>query len=50
MKHSEDIYAAFQEKQVASELKVFDDSSHGFVPKDMQEAMKALSIGSRSNS
>ena len=42
IKHSQDIYAAFQEKKVPSELMVFDDSAHGFVPKDMEQAMKAL--------
>ena len=42
MKHSQDIHAAFQEKGVASELMIFDESSHGFVPKDMEQAMKAL--------
>ena len=42
IKHSEDIHAAFKEKAVASDLMVFDDSSHGLVPKDMEQAMKAL--------
>ena len=42
IKHSQDIHAAFEEKQVASELVVFDDSGHGLVPKDMEQAMKAL--------
>ncbi|MHB0956775.1 MAG: prolyl oligopeptidase family serine peptidase [Pirellulaceae bacterium] len=42
IKHSQDILTAFQEKQVASELMVFEDSSHGFLPQDMQRAMTAL--------
>lgn len=42
VKHSEDIHAAFQEQSVATELMVFDESSHGFVPQDMEQAMKAL--------
>ena len=33
IKHSQDIYAVFQEKNVASELVIFDESNHGFVPK-----------------
>ena len=42
IKHSEDIYAALQEKNVASELIVLEDSDHGFRGKDMERAMTAL--------
>ncbi|MHB8971346.1 MAG: nucleoside hydrolase [Pirellulaceae bacterium] len=42
IKHSQDILAAFREKNVTSELMIFDDSAHGLVPKDMQQAMTAL--------
>jgi acetyl esterase/lipase len=42
IKHSQDIYAAFQEKSVPSELIVFEDSDHGFRGKDMEQAMMAL--------
>ena len=42
IKHSQDIHAALQEKSVASELIVYEDSAHSLVPKDLQQAMTAL--------
>jgi len=41
IKHSEDIHAAFKEKNVPSELVVYEDSNHGFVTEDMRQAVKA---------
>ena len=42
MKHSEDIYAILQEKNVSSELLILEDADHGFRGKDMERAMAAL--------
>ncbi len=42
IKHSENIHAAFKEQSVASELVVYEESSHGFVPQDREQAMQAL--------
>ena len=39
IKHSEDILKEFQEKQVPADLIVFDESTHGLLPADMQTAM-----------
>ncbi len=39
IKHSEDIFQAFQEQQVPTELVVFPDSGHGLVPADVAKAM-----------
>jgi acetyl esterase/lipase len=42
IKHSEDIYAALKEKGVPCDLKVYENSAHGFVPDEAQQAMKAM--------
>jgi acetyl esterase/lipase len=42
IKHSEDIHAAFKDNNVTSELIIYDDSAHGFKPRDMRQAMSEL--------
>ena len=42
MKHSEDIHAAFKEKNVTSELLVFKDADHGFQGVDLLKAVMAM--------
>lgn len=42
IKHSQDIDAAFKEKNVTSELVIYDDSSHGFTPADAKLAFAAM--------
>jgi acetyl esterase/lipase len=40
VKHSHDILAAFQQKNVPAELALFEESGHGLSPADLEEAMQ----------
>jgi dipeptidyl aminopeptidase/acylaminoacyl peptidase len=42
IKHSQDIDAAFKEKNVTSELVIYNDSSHGLTPQDAKLAFAAM--------
>ncbi len=42
IKHSQDIHLALKEKEVPSRLVVYDESAHGFKPKDLEQAIGEL--------